>query len=490
MKLIRLTTTDTSAYFDKTFSDELVLPRGGKIALQNIAVHLDSGSFQINEENNSIFYQNSTTGEIEIVLDNATYNAVTYFSLLTDIQNKLNMSTSFTGTNTRVLGIEWAAHIQSGKTKVDIEYGRGDPDRTDDFSTLTEIQVTPADGSLGEAVYLTIDSEDSPGAQDFFNTRITKAFISRGNGYTRAHIYGLNQSGTPAYSRDRNGMILCLTDTNMNGYDPMNFTDDLITYGIWASVNASNVRVYHIFKDGVQSAVATVPTYVGDGDDGNDDLEITVNGGKVELNVYQTGVKVNLATYDYTPGTPLYPVEVYKGGNQVDTDPYNASFSEVNYTPSPFNPITNLSTIPPQPSTIPYTNYLRFGSLDLAEHLGYEFASQPERLVTIATYPADYAYTVFSRHDAFLVELLNIPLDSYDSYTTDDRGNGQRKNILAVVPVSDRQGEIIYEPNTPFFINIKNENELLLRNIRARILNSDYQPLLTRGLTTLTLLVD
>ncbi len=73
--------------------------------------------------------------------------------------------------------------------------------------------------------------------------------------------------------------------------------------------------------------------------------------------------------------------------------------------------------------------------------------------------------------DSYLIELLNLPLDSYDSLT-----NG-RKNILASIPISERiltnTGIIQYEPNTLFFIDLKNDFPLTLRNIRARIVTDD-----------------
>ena len=87
-----------------------------------------------------------------------------------------------------------------------------------------------------------------------------------------------------------------------------------------------------------------------------------------------------------------------------------------------------------------------------------------------------------------MVELLNIPLDSYEGFSE------QRKNILAVVPVNEnnvnQQNFVLqYEANNQNFISIRNESTLSLRNIRARIVNSNMQPIETEGLSHIVLLI-
>jgi hypothetical protein len=217
-------------------------------------------------------------------------------------------------------------------------------------------------------------------------------------------------------------------------------------------------------------------------------MEIIIDGDTVRLNVYQGvgRIQTELANFPYVAGTALFPVNVIKGGNQNrDVDPLTAVMSDLEYTPSPYSPYNPplLTSVPYQPDTTPYPNFLDWGSDSLANYLGYALRRQPTRVESTATYPATYAFSPFAKHDAFIVELGNIPLKSYDGF------QNQRKNILGVMPVSDATGEIIYEAPTPFFIDVDNDFDITLRNIRARIVQSDYQPLRTRGLTTLTILV-
>ena len=90
--------------------------------------------------------------------------------------------------------------------------------------------------------------------------------------------------------------------------------------------------------------------------------------------------------------------------------------------------------------------------------------------------------------DIYLVELLNIPLNSYDGFSEG------RKNILSVIPVNEKNvgqkdSVLQYEANNLNYITLKNDFEFSLRNIRARIVNSRFEPINTEGLTSLTFFI-
>ena len=88
----------------------------------------------------------------------------------------------------------------------------------------------------------------------------------------------------------------------------------------------------------------------------------------------------------------------------------------------------------------------------------------------------------------YLVELLNMKVDSYDNFKS-KRG---RANILAVVNANEyNSGNIdkvlMYEPGNPIYISLLNAQELSLRNIRLRVVNLDYSAIETSGTSTVTL---
>ena len=79
--------------------------------------------------------------------------------------------------------------------------------------------------------------------------------------------------------------------------------------------------------------------------------------------------------------------------------------------------------------------------------------------------------------------MLNLKVDSYDSLKQ------QRENILAVVPSGDTSGDIDYSPPELFFIDLLNKEPLLVRNIKMRIVNSDYSPLAMEGSGFINILI-
>jgi len=88
----------------------------------------------------------------------------------------------------------------------------------------------------------------------------------------------------------------------------------------------------------------------------------------------------------------------------------------------------------------------------------------------------------------YLVELLNLPLNSYDSFPS-KKG---RANILCVIPQNEfNQGNLdtvlMYEPNEMTYVGLTNKSELSLRNIRARIVFPDYTKVETFGMSSLVL---
>ena len=108
----------------------------------------------------------------------------------------------------------------------------------------------------------------------------------------------------------------------------------------------------------------------------------------------------------------------------------------------------------------------------------------------------------FTFSDFFIVESMNLPLDSYNAQP-DERLNanmnrnqvlttplkGDRKNILATIPMNEGAGVVEYETNTPQFIDIKNLSDTNIRNLKFRVLDKNFRELVTSNTTNMTLLV-
>lgn len=110
------------------------------------------------------------------------------------------------------------------------------------------------------------------------------------------------------------------------------------------------------------------------------------------------------------------------------------------------------------------------------------------------------AYNSSDDANTYIIESQTFTLDSYDSYglNLQDRranGGGSRRNILATIPIGEvpigttGAGIIQYEPSTLYYIAIKNRGDIVTRQIRFRLLNNQYQPIKTEGLTQMVILV-
>ena len=84
----------------------------------------------------------------------------------------------------------------------------------------------------------------------------------------------------------------------------------------------------------------------------------------------------------------------------------------------------------------------------------------------------------------FLIQLLNIKVNSFDAL------RNQRENLLAVIPDLDFAGKLVYSPPTPYFIELNNPNEIVLRNVSARICNIDYSDIVMDGFGQINLLIE
>lgn len=178
--------------------------------------------------------------------------------------------------------------------------------------------------------------------------------------------------------------------------------------------------------------------------------------------------------------------------NTAEIDPVTHIISFSN-TGTTFVPNTLLSTVdsdtllgsqPPSQNRLKSIHSFTFGSRLLSDFL--RFADlQYTQYVQFAKFAAESMFDITDTADSFVVEMLSLELESYDSKTEG------RRSILATVPKTESvDGTIVYEANYPTFINVRNRNPVALRNMRLRILKSDLTPILITGTATLTLLID
>lgn len=108
--------------------------------------------------------------------------------------------------------------------------------------------------------------------------------------------------------------------------------------------------------------------------------------------------------------------------------------------------------------------------------------------------------SVLVNSDNYIVVLDSNPLYSYDASKFDYSNNitipnsskakrGRRLNILATIPVNDNNGFIEFNANELVYIDLDNKYPQVIKNIRLRVLNKNFDEIETNGESVMTLLI-
>ena len=477
MSLLRLTTTNDKCEFDSTFNEDIVLNSNSQMALQNLSMEVLVNTITIGNSNRTLNYKvTDTIGTQNILLDLFTYTNTNWDDLIKDMELKLNQSLLSVG---KQIGLQYK--ISNVDKKIRVEY------------KITSYAWEPTDWTKTGLINTTgsgiIDQNNARAdltMEQPYKYYIAKPFV-KGSGVFRTRIHRFVDNGLGMASD--NGFIMGLSNVSPETWkaDTYLMNNDEMTFAISAYKPTSE---YEINYDGTGFDVSSVtPQNVASQSADNDILEINLSEGFINGVIHQSAGTTIVFSAPYDGESDLYPF-ILLGGNLADIrleqirqclDPFNpeSANTELDHT----HILTALPT-PQPPGAIDSNNLFNFGSLELANFLGFSKQLWEQSSVNFVI-ESDQEFTPTAYSDSFVVELLNIDLDSFDSQT-----NG-RRNILAVVPQSDNNAThtVIYEPNTPFFINLKNANPNLLRNIRARVLNNQLETIDVVGITTLTLLV-
>tara|TARA_R110002050_G_scaffold277495_2_gene423176 strand:- start:580 stop:2052 length:1473 start_codon:yes stop_codon:yes gene_type:complete len=490
MKLIRLVTEDPLSVFDTVFNEDLLIKENSKIALKSLSIETPIDVIIIDASNDNITFQIQTGFDKTIQLNHESYNKDNFTDLLLDIQNKLNEATGYAAADyavRRSFGMEWV--VQKDKdTKINIGYKIGiyDEYRTEWIYDNTKVQRVTA---LTRNVWRQLAGLPN----DISNERsmMFKDYIATGCSFIRCRTH--KYENDLSLSRERQGYIVGLSTFNISALTNDKLTDSMLTYGIAVTCTTGNVRTYFKVIEGAYSGLVgnPAPNYIAEGDVNNDFQEVIKNFENIEFNIYSngSGVKNTVFSIPAVQGQKLYPFVVFRGGN--------CNLNNLRVIPSPYSSLAppavleledplQLAASPPRPQRNPSDNILTL-NLSLATFLNYDNPRQPQ-IGAIndvqVDFVADSAFEITETADAFLVEMLNLKLDSYDGLLN------QRKNILNIIPESNSQGVLIYDAPQPIFIDINNAKDILLRNIRLRVVGPDYTPLKMIGQASMVLLID
>lgn len=494
MKILRLTTQSQNAIFDTSINDELLITPEAKIALQSLTLEQDDEFIVIDDTNDSFTYsvQNGQTTTINIphqVVSFQNFNA--FFSQFTRLLNN-SINYNFTTPYNALLAMEWKVDTNTTK-KVVIEHKKGA------VNEHVEMWKVGADvDRQGTDVWGLYVDKGAFSMEDYIYNMMSPKIVSQGNGFLRCQVNKalFNAAGAP-----RNGFVIGLSKTNLGEITSAQFTQNMVDYGLSLNLTADGVGDYRIQQKGVFTDTGENLSYAGEGNDNNDYVEIVKNGSQIQAVIYDGGAGftqtvVNIGAIE--SNVDLYPFIVFH--NFTDY----VSVRKVRTTISPFanqddlaasqkvdQPILGVAGLgaPPMPTPGRTAQFINFDSIGLAEFLGFQNQRNPQsgtRLERNIQYIANEIFKPRFFVQSMIVEMLNLKLDSYDGLPTQE----QRKSILAFVPQGNQDRITVYEPNNLNFIDLKNKEPLLLRNIKARIVQGDYSAVNLLGQASLVLLID
>lgn len=463
MKLLRMTTTDTLATFNNNISGDIVLKPNSKVALQNLALEFNPDPITINENNNTIRYSVNDTTTYSAVLDSRLYTHDEIPELLQNITKTMNAQLEVESGSKKVNGVQYLASINNDNI-VTIEY------KIPEGRTLQEAvqQNIQYDGNLQNVVKRNGGTNGQP--DSYLATQVP---LGKGAAFFSVRLNAL-QTSTQQNLQFAIGLVSSTT------FQSKSFQFSNFIHGI--SVK-STVENYGRKGPSYSPSPPTLSPQTGD------EIGCYISGGTVELRVYRSGVTdpYVLNSIDYDGTTDLFPVLLFQGSDVT-------SINNIHITQDPFylgNTVSHIpsgslgATIPRQNVTVT-NNTLDFSqSVTLARYLGFESVIYGESGAQ-AAFTADRNTSVLDLADSFVVEMLSMELDSYDTLGQ----NGKRKSILATIPYNDSEGALHYSVPYLTFIDINNSSPVYLRNIRARVLRNDYSNVEIRGLATMTLIFD
>tara|TARA_R110000822_G_scaffold216329_1_gene351023 strand:+ start:1418 stop:2941 length:1524 start_codon:yes stop_codon:yes gene_type:complete len=505
MRLFRLTTDqlnpDSNATqlceFDATYNSNIILKPNSKIALQSASINTLPTELIISSTNNDITYQIDSNYEATVRLTHRQYGSSQINELLTDITNKLNDSVVYIDTSpltNKVLGLEWRCHIVDDHTV--IQYRIGKAGNYFSVDTNWNFKNTQAIASGTNYKLGTIGAD--PANSALTNCCGMPFAMSKGNGFLRARslIVEYNAPGVG------NGYIMGLV-SNFDKIESNTLDITDVKYGIRVTRDApGDPPRYSTIVDGLSDGTfINMDAYTPNSSD-NEFIELSINGDSIDYNVYRDDGNVNgfreslRDPVAYDNGN-YYPVFIFNGERA------KAQADAIKYTPEPYGNQPNIepaygllgnSTPPIQPrrDMSADQNWI-FMSESLQKHLGYANQRVPVTGNILGNAPlfrATNGYFVPEEADAMLVQLMNLQIESYDSYSnTLVSAGGQRKNILSVIPTSSSTGKIIYEPSYPTFLDLYNDQPIFLRNLNIRVVREDYSSIVINGMGTLVILI-
>lgn len=461
-RLIRLTTDDDNGYFSNDFKEDIIIKPYSKMALYNLSAEIRTSTFELTAANNAIEYQLSALAPIRKInlTPDIVYNGNNINDLFYDMTIKLNEK----------------MEINRGS-----EYGR--QWKVDLFDKKVRIRSLLSPSSEYNGIFSSQNVQSLSGGEYRRNGGVVGDYDS--------FIYWNRplSKGTTAFKYRfktepiSEGILFGVSESPFEDGTAL-IQESKIKHGLLVN----DLLNYEIYQDGIKGPPQSFP--IGFAIDTNDEMFFEISEGKINFHLYKSdNTDIILASYPYTNNN-LYPFIVLVGDFETD----NVSINNLRVTLDPYllttteESLTDNLLSSPNQSNVNSRMYFQFTSLLFAQFLGFDNVRYPVSgtvLTKDLIFSADNQFNPSDLSESYIVELLNINLQSYDSAIK------QRRNILnTIVNTTENNDRITYESNYPLYIDMNNAQPLTLRNIRARILKEDGSNITIDGFAQMTVLID
>ena len=499
MKLLRLTTIDPNAVFDEILNTDLLMEPYSQIALSNASFTNEFKDLTLTGSTNTVTYNNGT-GTISADLTITTYSGTESdaLELFADMERQLNKKLIVTAG--KDFGGRFSVKAIEGKNRIAYLIS---PWVFGDFNTNGNIQIS---GNAGDADRI-VSTTDNVVTNDV--NRLNWALpLVPGAGVFRTQVNNLVSlgGGSPATTGGYRMILGPLNNSNPGSLIPSEQEKYMV--GIVPD-ETDNTLYKFVFRDGtgttkdlLDGSLAkyrpSTPTQDGSGNASvtNDTLDLFISGGDVKGVVYRGGATIPAFSSAYD-GSDLYGIMVIRGGDSNE-GAGKCLVQNPRYTAKDSLPgIDQIYTAghladPPKPPIQRQANFTLdlSGCEPLADFLGFDVGSNNyvysrPNYTSLATFLSESGLTL-GASDSYIVQFMSVPLDSYDTYSKGEF------SILKVIPnlnqTSD-QRKCNYEASNLHFIDLKNSQPQTLRNIKARILTDELQPISTVHMSSITVLI-
>jgi hypothetical protein len=510
-KLIRLTSNNIDGTIDNDFHEDILLKAGCKIALKNISLTLKTDDLKINNSNDDISFTTDSNGSTHNnYLFNDTVHPTEYDNFLHKIDDAVNIKMQALNDNND-FNTQFETSINSENK---IVFGFYKSVLFDFVPSLSKNSINILINELSGSDIVISNVSTASETQE--NQVLFSDEFIRGSGVFRCKIKDFvdNTSGLVD-----NGFSIGLSERSPNKLTGKKlWTNSERTYEIQFNRLSETYKYLNRRLDDdtdpMSDSMISPLKVVDATNDDNDILEIMLSQGEIIGSVYINNVR-NIIFRDVFYGDPSIDDENRNGNeafhklhpyiimNGTDTDIkincIQHSFDEVRMQdyeeikyPSILPKMITTQTIVPFPKSLINYNVeaeFNFSNVSIMKWLGFSSleikGTTNKNKHTLITANTVFEPVVYSK--SIVVELQNISLNSFDSIK---KG---RLNILEVVPdeqdITISNNVITYEPNQLNFIQMSNISDILQRSFRVRLLNKFLNPIKTRGLIVLTILI-